>query len=154
MSKANVVFASLTGNNEQVAEIIVKQLAEKGVAASLLDISQTDPSDLSAGDLLVVVPYTDGEGDLPEEGLDFYDDLAETQYPKMVFGVAGSGDKFYKEDYCKAVTDFDHQLAKTGATRGAEPLFIDLDPDEDDEKRLAAFTNDLLTTVVQTKNHA
>ncbi len=147
MVKANVIFASLTGNNEQVAEIIVKQLTAQGVSASLNEISQQDPADLSKVDLAIIVPYTDGEGDLPEEGLDFFDDLEETQLPGVIFGVAGSGDKFYKEDYCKAVIDFDHQLAQTGAIRGVDPLFIDLEPDEDDEARLMTFTQSLFAAV-------
>ncbi|AKP64382.1 flavodoxin [Levilactobacillus koreensis JCM 16448] len=147
--QANIVFASLTGNNEEVAEIVQRQLDAQGVTTTLTEMSQADAEDLTDGDIAVIVPYTYGEGDLPEEGLDFFEDLLDTDLSGVVFGVAGSGDSWYGDDYCKAVTEFDQQLAQAGATRGAQPLFVDLRPDDDDEPRLAAFTQSLMTAIAK-----
>lgn len=146
---ATIIYASLTGNNEEVAEIIQKQLQAQGVQTQLIEISQADAFELSSADLAIVVPYTYGEGDLPEEGLDFYEDLLDADLAGVVFGVAGSGDEWYADEYCKAVTEFDQQLAGTKATRGAQPVFIDLHPEAEDEQRLAAFTTNLIQTATQ-----
>lgn len=146
---ASVIYASLTGNNEEVAEIVVQQLKDKGLDPELTEISQADAEDLEDDDLIVIVPYTDGEGELPDEGMDFYDDIQDLDLTGKVFGVTGSGDTFYGDDYCKAVTYFDKQIAGTGATRGAEPLFINLQADYEDKKHLDAFTDSLLKSVSQ-----
>ncbi len=39
---ASVIYASLTGNNEEVAEIVVQQLKDKGLDPELTEISQAD----------------------------------------------------------------------------------------------------------------
>ena len=147
--QAEIIYASLTGNNEEIAEIIQNQLREHHVNTSFTEIGQADAFDLSTTDLIVIVPYTYGEGDLPEEGLDFFDDLQDVDLSGTVFGVAGSGDSWYADDYCKAVVEFDRQLETTGATRGIQPLFIDCHPEEADERRLADFTASLIQTATQ-----
>lgn len=147
--KAEIIYASLTGNNEEIAEIIQNQLREHHVDTNFTEIGQADAFDLPVADLIVIVPYTYGEGDLPEEGLDFFDDLQDVNLSGTVFGVAGSGDRWYAEDYCKAVVEFDHQLETTGATRGVQPLFIDLHPEDADEQRLDDFTTSLIKTATQ-----
>lgn len=147
--KAEIIYASLTGNNEEIAEIIQNQLREHHVDTNFTEIGQADAFDLPVADLIVIVPYTYGEGDLPEEGLDFFDDLQDVNLSGTVFGVAGSGDRWYTEDYCKAVVEFDHQLETTGATRGVQPLFIDLHPEDADEQRLDDFTTSLIKTATQ-----
>ncbi|WP_236251436.1 flavodoxin domain-containing protein, partial [Lactiplantibacillus plantarum] len=70
--KAEIIYASLTGNNEEIAEIIQNQLREHHVDTNFTEIGQADAFDLPVADLIVIVPYTYGEGDLPEEGLDFF----------------------------------------------------------------------------------
>ena len=57
---------------------------------------------------------------LPDEIVDFYEDLASLDLTGKIYGVVGSGDTFYDE-FCKAVDDFDRAFAATGAEKGAEP---------------------------------
>ena len=56
-----------------------------------------DVADFEDADICVVCPYTYDEGALPEEGLDFYDDLKEADLSGKIYGVAGSGDTFYAD---------------------------------------------------------
>ena len=100
MPTAKVVFATITGNNEDCADIITEALEDLGVEVDETEISQTDAAELKDYDINVIVPYTYDEGALPEEGMDFFDDLAELDLSGKVFGVAGSGDTFYAEYYC------------------------------------------------------
>ncbi len=144
MLSAHVVYATITGNNEDVADIITEHFEDSGLDVTESEISQTDPESFKDVDICVVCPYTYDEGALPEEGLDFFDDLADVDLSNKIYGVAGSGDVFYEEYYNLAVEKFDKQFAKTGATKGAEDVKINLDPDEDDIKKLDAFAEELI----------
>ena len=144
MITAHVVFATITGNNEDIADIVTEQLEDGGVKVEETEISQTDPSAFEDVDICVVCPYTYDEGALPEEGLDFYEDLADEDLSGKVYGVAGSGDTFYEEYYNVSVDKFEETFEKTGATKGADSVKINLEPDEDDIKKLDAFTDKLI----------
>ena len=132
MAKALVVYATITGNNEDVADIITDALEDLGVEVD------------EVADICVICPYTYDEGALPEEGIDFYEDLQEEQLAGKIYGVAGSGDTFYGDDFCVAVDKFGDALAKTGATKGAENVKINLAPDEEDIQKLDTFAKQLV----------
>ncbi|MSE22191.1 flavodoxin, partial [Lactobacillus parabuchneri] len=92
MITAHVVYATITGNNEDIADIVTEAFEDAGVDVKETEISQTDPAAFEDVDICVVCPYTYDEGALPEEGMDFYDDLSELNLKGKVYGVAGSGD--------------------------------------------------------------
>ncbi|GAB6093623.1 flavodoxin [Furfurilactobacillus curtus] len=149
MTTANVVYATITGNNQDVADIVTEALEDLDVTVTESEISQTDVTDLTDNDIIVIVPYTYDEGALPEEGLDFFDDLADIDLTGKIFGVTGSGDVFYGDDYGTAVDRFDERLASTGATRGVAKLKINLSPDEDDISQLDQFAQSLVAALPQ-----
>lgn len=144
MATAKVIFATITGNNEDVADIITEKFEALGVDVTQEEISQADADEFETVDICVVVPYTYDEGALPEEGLDFYDDLQELDLTGKIYGCAGSGDTFYEDDYCRAVTDFSRALQKTGATKGADDVLVNLAPESDDITHLDAFVEQLV----------
>ncbi|WP_283679128.1 flavodoxin [Lentilactobacillus sp. Marseille-Q4993] len=144
MTTAHVVYATITGNNEDVADIIAEKLEDLGVEVTETEISQTDASAFESVDICVVCPYTYDEGSLPEEGLDFYDDLQELDLTGKVFGVAGSGDVFYEEYYNVAVDKFAEAFKKANAVQGSEPVKVNLEPEEDDIEKLDKLAEDLL----------
>ncbi|MBU7474462.1 flavodoxin [Lactiplantibacillus pentosus] len=147
MATAKVIFATITGNNEDVADIITEKFEKLGVDVAKEEISQADATEFNDVDICVVVPYTYDEGALPEEGLDFYEDLKDLDLTGKIYGCAGSGDTFYDDDYCKAVTDFSQAFKKAGATQGAKDVFVNLAPEADDVKALDAFTEQLVAKV-------
>jgi flavodoxin short chain len=145
MPTAKVVFATITGNNEDCADIITEALEDLGVEVDETEISQTDAAELKDYDINVIVPYTYDEGALPEEGLDFYDDLADLDLSGKIYGVAGSGDTFYEEFYCVAVDKFSEALTKANATKGTADLKINLAPEsQEDLDHLVQFAQDLV----------
>ncbi|KAF0507989.1 flavodoxin [Pediococcus acidilactici] len=145
MPTAKVVFATITGNNEDCADIITEALEDLGVEVDETEISQTDAAELKDYDINVIVPYTYDEGALPEEGLDFYDDLADLDLSGKIYGVAGSGDTFYEEFYCVAVDKFSEALTKVNATKGTADLKINLAPEsQEDLDHLDQFAQDLV----------
>ena len=144
MTKALVVYATITGNNEDVADLVTDALENLGVEVDEKEITMADVADFDDADICVVCPYTYDEGALPEEGLDFYDDLREADLKGKIYGVAGSGDTFYADDYCRAVDDFGQAFEDANATKGAENLHIDLAPEADDVKAIDAFAAELV----------
>ncbi|AFT81951.1 flavodoxin [Leuconostoc carnosum] len=141
---AQVVYATITGNNEEVADVIVEALESAEVSVTKTEISQTEVDELESTDIAIIVPYTYDQGSLPDEGLDFFEDLAEADLSGVVYGVAGSGDTYYLSDFCLAVPKFETQLAQTNAIKGAEGVKINLHPDEKDTIVLQAFTQKLI----------
>ena len=147
--KAVVVFATITGNNEDVADIVTDALEDHGVEVEETEMTMADVADFDDADICVVCPYTYDEGALPDEGLDFFDDLKEADLTGKVYGVAGSGDTAYADDFCVAVDKFGDAFATAGATKGADNVHINLAPDEDDIKTLDQFVADLIKKAQQ-----
>ena len=146
MASARIVYASLTGNNEDIAGIIEEAFEDLNVDVTTTEVSQALASDFEDVDICVTATYTYsdvGDGELPDEAVDFYEELQELDLTGKVCGCCGSGDRFY-DDFATSVDDFDKAFAKTGATKGAENVKIDLSPEEDDIKHLEAFTKQLV----------
>lgn len=144
--QAHVVYATITGNNEEVADIVVAAFEAANIAVKKTEISQTEVDEFEDVDIAVVVPYTYDQGSLPDEGLDFFEDLADATLDYVVYGVAGSGDTYYLSDYCVAVPKFEAQFAKTQAIKGAEGVKVNLRPDKTDTAALTAFVQQLIAT--------
>ena len=146
--QAKVYFATITGNNEDVADVIVETFQNESVEVTKEDIQLVDPQDISSTDtdIVVVVPYTFDKGSLPDEALDFYEDLVDTDLSGIVYGVSGSGDDFYGDDFAVAIDKFEQQFEKTGAVKGADGVKVNLSPDATATKALQAFTKQLIVT--------
>lgn len=152
MPSALIIFASLTGNTEEIARLTQKALQKLGVQVSVRECTQAYVSEFKTVDICVVATYTYGsEGDLPYEIEDFYFDLESLDLRGKVFGVLGSGEKFY-DYYCKSVDDFDRQFVKTGAERGASPLKIELKASKQDILCIEQFAQNLVNMYLQ-KNY-
>ncbi|MCA9766402.1 MAG: flavodoxin [Carnobacterium sp.] len=147
MTTAMIVFASLTGNTEECTAIIEKALEELDVDVEVVDCMQADPEDFLAVDICLVGTYTYGnDANLPDEIVDFYEELAEIDLTGKVFGTYGSGDTFY-EKFCQSVDDFTDQFKQIGAIEGAQSVKVDLDPNEKDKLNLEAFAKALVDKV-------
>lgn len=147
MASALVVYATITGNNEDVADVITEALEDLGVDVDETEITQADAEEFEDADICVVCPYTYDEGALPEEGMDFYEDLQELDLSGKIYGVAGSGDTFYLNDYCVSVDKFAEAFEKAKATKGAEAVKINLEPENEDINTLNAFAKSLIEKV-------
>lgn len=145
MTTAKIVYASMTGNNEEIAGIVEEAFQDLDVQVDTTEISQADSADYEQADICVLVTYTYGEGDMPDEAQDFYDDLLEEDLTGKIYGTCGSGDRFYEGHFCATVDDFDQAFAKTGATKGAESVKVDLAAEAEDIENLEAFVKKLVT---------
>lgn len=151
MTQALIVFASLTGNTEEIADITAEIFEEHGVDVDIVECVQADPADYKEYDYCIVATYTYGvDGDLPDEIVDFYEEMEEVDLTGKIFGVVGSGDTFYEGFFCTAVDDFEQQFAKSGATKGATGVKVDLDAEEEDVENLRTFVKGMVETYKST----
>lgn len=144
MALAKIVYASMTGNTEEIADIVANKLTELGHTVELEECTSVDASDFEDADIAVVATYTYGDGDLPDEIVDFYEDLQDLDLTGKIFGVVGSGDTFY-DYFCKAVDDFEAAFEKSGATKGADSVKVDLAAEDEDIEKLEAFAENLVS---------
>ncbi|EPT8104457.1 TPA: flavodoxin [Streptococcus pyogenes] len=146
MALAKIVYASMTGNTEEIADIVANKLQELGHDVDIDECTTVDASEFENADIAVVATYTYGDGDLPDEIVDFYEDLQDLDLEGKIYGVVGSGDTFY-DYFCKSVDDFSEQFALTDAIKGAEPVKVDLAAEDEDIDRLEAFAEQLSQAV-------
>ncbi|AIM24791.1 flavodoxin [Melissococcus plutonius] len=146
MTLAKIVYASMTGNTEEIADIVTETFENLDIDVEMNECTQAEAEDFLDADICVVATYTYGDGELPDEIVDFYEDLSELDLNGKIYGVCGSGDTFYDE-FCKSVNDFDAVFAKTGAMKGAENVKVDLAPEEEDVQNLEVFAKSLVKSL-------
>ena len=142
--KAQIVFASMTGNDEDMAEILEENLQDAGFDVENIDVSFADASSYLDADLCVMVTYTYGEGVVTDELKDFYDQLVTLDLSGKKFAVMGSGDKTYKDHYCENVDDFEKAFIKCGAVEVAKPVKIENAVDDEDIDLIDQATEEIV----------
>ncbi|WNZ90958.1 flavodoxin [Streptococcus iniae] len=142
MALAKIVYASMTGNTEEIADIVANKLQELGHDVEIDECTSVDASDFEDADMAIVATYTYGDGDLPDEIVDFYEDLQDLDLSGKVFGVVGSGDTFY-DYFCKSVDEFEEQFVLTGASKGVASVKVDLATEDEDIEHLETFATEM-----------
>lgn len=146
MAVAKIVYASLTGNTEEIADIVAEALENLEIEVDINECTQVDAADFKEADICIVATYTYDEGELPDDIVDLYEELQELDLSGKLYGVVGSGDTFY-EEFCKSVDDFEAAFEKTGAKKGATSVKVDLAAEEDDIVKLEEFAKSLASQV-------
>ncbi|HLQ40493.1 MAG TPA: flavodoxin [Tetragenococcus sp.] len=143
MTLAKIVYGSLTGNTEEIADIVCQALEKLGIEVEIDECTQVDADHFNDADICIVAAYTYSEGSIPEELLDIYDDIEELDLTGKVFGVCGSGDSFY-DYFAGAVDDFEAAFITSGATKGAASVKVDLAAKAEDISHLETFAKKLV----------
>lgn len=143
MTLAKIVYASMTGNTEEVADIVAESLENLNIDVEKNECTQVDADDFNDADICIIATYTYGDGELPDEIVDFYEDLQELDLSGKIYGVVGSGDTFY-DLFCQSVNDFEAAFEKTGAKKGAESVKVDLAAEEEDIENLETFAKTIV----------
>ncbi|HSI10065.1 MAG TPA: flavodoxin domain-containing protein [Rariglobus sp.] len=122
-------YATETGN----AETLARQAHERAVAegrdtATVANLSQLRPADLTAHSLALFVVSTWGDGEPPSDATDFFYDLekAPLDLSGLRYAVLGLGDRDYS-DFCGFARKLDERLADLGAKPLLERAEADLD---------------------------
>lgn len=138
LGKILIAYASLTGNTEEIAELIAEGVRQAGHEAELKASYDCNAADLPEYDGFLLGVYTWGDGELPDEFLDFYEELDELDLSGKKTAVFGSGDTSY-EQFCGAVDLVEEKVKERGAFVIQESLKIEFSPLEDEKENCRAY---------------
>ncbi len=124
----------MSGRNEKIAKHLADYLG-KEADVDLEQIVDTDAYSLSDYDAVIVESYTYGDGQVPDEAQDFYEDLADVDLKRTKFAVLGSSSKTHIH-FGRAVDYFTMQLNSSNGEQVSDSVKINEDPDEDDMLRV------------------
>ena len=128
-----VLFGSESGNSEGLADQTVKTATKSGFKAKAVSMADINPAKLKGIENLLVIVSTWGEGDPPENSVDFVSTLMSDKAPQLTgtrFSVLSLGDTSY-EHFCKTGIDVDARLEALGAQRIYDRKDCDVDFDDD-----------------------
>ncbi|MDN6161523.1 MAG: flavodoxin [Atopostipes sp.] len=145
MPRVLIVYASLTGNTKAGAMILKETFEDLSIDVEVMESFHADPFDYKDYDIAIAGTYTYGmNANLPDEIIDFYEELEDVDLTGKVYGAFGSGDKFYVGKYCLCVDYFEEQFEETNARKGSNGVKYNLDPDEEDKEALENFAKELV----------
>ena len=123
----------LYGSQSGTSEALSKQLRKRGIATgynpSVSTLDAFDFDTLPEVKHLLVVCSTFGEGDPPDNAVQFTKKLLADDAPNLEgvsFSVCAMGDRSYTH-FCKTGADLDERLGTLGATRMADCVTCDVD---------------------------
>jgi len=139
MQKILIIYASMTGNTEVMAEIIEQSLKEEGLHVTVKEALRTKPKEMLKYDGVLLGAYTYEGGEIGDEFMLFYEDMEQVDLTSKIMAVFGSGDTFYKDTFCVAVDTVTEKLSELGANVVLDGLKVDLVPVGEDEDRCWKF---------------
>ena len=127
-----IIYASVTGNTEQLANMVYKAALAQGFRTELYRIEDFSLSALSDYDIVLIGTYTWGSGEIPEELRDLYQAFETPNKKELQTAVFGTGDSFFAE-FCGAVDRFRDMLYVQ--TKLVATLKVELMPQPSDSTR-------------------
>lgn len=139
MSKIIIVYCSMTGNTEEMANAVAEGIRETGKEADVKDIMEIpSASILEQYEGIILGSYTWGDGALPDEFLDIYEEMDEMDLTGKKAIVFGSEDASY-DHFCAAVDILIEKLEERGAEIVMEGLKVEVSPTDDEVEKCKEF---------------
>ncbi|WP_057894693.1 flavodoxin domain-containing protein [Lacticaseibacillus brantae] len=144
-----ILYASITGNALGMARVLQQYFEYRNIDVTMAEMQQTAAESLKEYDAVALATYTWTGGTIPEETEDFFLDLSATDFSQkpLIFGVVGTGDPYYGEDYNTAPALFTANLRASGAIQGATTVKIEQGVSDETMPLLVNFAKELITSV-------
>lgn len=132
MANVLVLYASLTGSTEIMAEEMTEHLKAQGhdVTFKSFDLDPIEAKRLAEFDAIMFGSYS-WDDDIPFEVEDFYEDMEEIDLTGKCVGVFGSCDSYY-DIYGPALDTLASRAEERNATVYKEKFKFELEPDDKD----------------------
>ncbi|WP_338470737.1 flavodoxin domain-containing protein [Niallia sp. XMNu-256] len=134
--KIAIVYASQTGNTEELVHILYKLFRKHGVNVEVYKINEFPLDTLPDYDGIIVGTYTWGDGEIPTEMASLYQAFENQDVSHVTTGIIGTGDRFYAH-FCGAVDRFRDMLYVH--TQLAVTLKVELSPQTSDNDKCHRF---------------
>ncbi|TMM47947.1 assimilatory sulfite reductase (NADPH) flavoprotein subunit [Colwellia ponticola] len=128
-----ILYASQTGNAKGVASKLEQSAKAAGINVTLKNIADYKAKGLKNESHLLIVASTNGEGEPPDDAIEFHEFLLGKKAPKLPnlsYSVLALGDSSY-EFFCQTGKDFDERLKALGAKQVTPRLDCDVDYDSE-----------------------
>ena len=146
-----ILYASQTGNAKGVAGQLEKSAKAAGINVVLKNIADYKAKAIKNETHLIIVASTNGEGEPPDDAIEFHEFLLGKKAPKLPnlsYSVLALGDSSY-EFFCKTGQDFDERLQALGAKQVSPRVDCDVDYDSDSESWTLSIVETLKDELTQ-----
>jgi len=146
-----ILYASQTGNAKGVAAQLEKSAKANGITVVLKNIADYKAKALKNESHLLIVASTNGEGEPPDDAIEFHEFLLGKKAPKLPnlsYSVLALGDSSY-EFFCQTGKEFDERLQSLGAKQVAPRVDCDVDYDSDSESWSLSIVESLKDELTQ-----
>ncbi|NCN44960.1 MAG: flavodoxin [Candidatus Pacebacteria bacterium CG10_big_fil_rev_8_21_14_0_10_36_11] len=122
--KTLLLYGSLTGNTQYVAEQISEFLTQSGVTHDLINANEFSPNEIQNYDLLILGSSTWDDGLLQYDFDAFFQEVQNMDFTGKKFIAFGCGDSSY-EHFCFAVDKIEEFWLSKNAEKIMDSLKID-----------------------------
>lgn len=126
-----IIYASITGNTENICRKIFELIESKNVFESveIFSADEVDSTVFNKEDSFIIGTSTWNLGQMNQNLENLYDQIEKTDLSDVKIAFVGLGDSVYgEENYNKSMLDFRERAIKSGAKEICNPLKIDGDP--------------------------
>ncbi|MBU3572082.1 flavodoxin [Priestia aryabhattai] len=148
MKEILLAYASMSGNTEAIADLIEEELVKHGLHVKRAEVYDIDASDLVSAESIIFGAYTWGDGELPDDFLDLYDEMDDIDLSQKQMAVFGSGDSSY-DVFCGAVDLIEEKIKGRNGNITVPGLKIELSPFGEDVEKCKVFAKDFAEVVAK-----